>query len=162
MRARAARLRLGENLREGWLFLFRSLSRRAPRRWRQGDSYLGARPRERASLPRLYPTTTGASWTSSKIISDSESFVRSCRLPCTQTRFLGSGTNVIVFASYKRNRPFLSSSLSRFLNLSFSLSLSFTKSSFRAHRINDRKGMGTYIHTVDECTERSRLIASRV
>lgn len=110
MRARAAGLDLEENLREGRLVFSLSLSRRAPRRWRQGDSYLGAGPRERAPLPRLYPTI-GASWTSSKIISDSKSFVRSCRLPCTQTRFLGSGTNVIVFASYKRNRALLSPSL---------------------------------------------------
>lgn len=59
---------LEEDLREG------PLARRVPRRWRQGDPYLGARPRERAARPS---PTTGASWASSKIISDSESFVRS-------------------------------------------------------------------------------------
>lgn len=88
---------------------------------------------------------------SSKITSDSESSVRSCRLPCSPTRFLGPGTNVIVFASYKRNGdpkagPPFSSRL---------CCPTTGHRPLRQHRINDRSGPRQ--HTTGT---RSRLIAS--
>lgn len=57
-------------------------SRRAPRRWRQGDPYLARGP-EKGLLRRPF-STNGGSWASSKIISDSESFVRSLARPFVQ------------------------------------------------------------------------------
>lgn len=109
-----------------------------------------ARGPEKGLLPRFRPTT-GASWASSKIISDSESFARSfvqasmysdsfsrVRYECHRVRFLRAEPPPRCLPSPALAFPFFS----------------FAWARFRARRINDRKSTDRH-----GGTERSRLIA---
>lgn len=114
----------------------RAGSRRAPRRWRQGDPYLARGP-EKGLLRRPF-STNGGSWASSKIISDSESFVRSLA-----PSFVRAGFHVLrlVFSG-----PVRMSSCSLLTSgTGEALFLPFYGPSFRARRINDRKS-ARYAH----------------
>lgn len=115
--------RLGRGLTRG------PSSRRGPRRWRQGDPYLARGP-EKGLLRRPF-STNGGSWASSKIISDSESFVRSLARPFVQASMYSDSFSR---ARYECHRVhFLRAEPGR------ALLLPFSRPPFHARRINDRR-----------------------